>query len=137
MPMPKSISNEMLLGPQRNAMAELCIRLVESIRNDYFPGVKTCEAFELIMIVHRMFDMHAVGRAASASALARSTGIPRSTVQRRMSQLKQMGAVEPQGPRFLLSVSYMNKPNILEGFKRRVNMLEHTPEKLPGVGKLT
>jgi Winged helix-turn-helix DNA-binding len=135
--MPKSISNEMLLGPQRNAMAELCIRLVECIRNDYFPGVKTCEAFELIVIVHRMFDMHAVGRSASASALARSTGIPRSTVQRRMSQLKLMGVVEPRGPRFLLSVSYMNKPNIFQGYKRRVDMLEHTPEKLLGVGKLT
>jgi transposase InsO family protein len=63
--------------------------------------------------------------------------IPRSTVQRRMGELTKLGAIERNGTRFLLSVSYLNKPGILEGFKRRVDVVKGAPKKLDWTSGLT
>jgi hypothetical protein len=122
---------------ERTAMADLCIRLVQSVGRDYFPGARTCDAFEMLLILHAMFEIHTAGRLATASALARSTGISRPTVQRRMRELTKLGAIERNGTRFLLSVSYLNKPAILEGFKRRVDIVKGAPKKLDWTSKLT
>jgi predicted transcriptional regulator len=122
---------------ERTAMADLCIRLVQSIGRDYFPGARTCDAFEMLVILNAMFEMHTAGRFATASALARSTGISRSTVQRRIGKLTKLGAIERNGTRFLLSVSYLNKPGILEGFKRRVDVVKDAPKKLDWTSRLT
>jgi hypothetical protein len=122
---------------ERTAMADLCIRLVQSVGRDYFPGARTCDAFEMLLILHAMFEIHTAGRLATASVLARSTGISRPTVQRRMRELTKLGAIERNGTRFLLSVSYLNKPAILEGFKRRVDIVKGAPKKLDWTSKLT
>lgn len=115
---------------ERSAMADLCIRLVQSIGRDYFPGARTCDAFEMIVILHAMFELHTAGRFATANAIARYTGISRSTVQRRIGKLTKLGAIQRNGTRFFLSVSYLNKPGILEGFKRRIDMVKGAPKKL-------
>jgi hypothetical protein len=122
---------------ERAAMADLCIRLVQSIGRDYFPGAKTCDAFEMLVILNAMFEIHTAGRFATATALARSTGISRSKLQRRMGELAKLGAIERNGTRFLLSVSYLNKPGILEGFKRRVDIVRGAPKKLDWTSRLT
>jgi hypothetical protein len=122
---------------ERAAMADLCIRLVQSIGRDYFPGAKTCDAFEMLVILNALFEIHTARRFATASTLARFTGIPRSTVQRRMGELTKLGAIERNGTRFLLSVSYLNKPGILEGFKRRVDVVKGAPKKLDWTSGLT
>lgn len=122
---------------ERAAMADLCIRLVQSIGRDYFPGARTCDAFEMLVILHAMFEIHTAGRFATASALSRSTGISRSTVQRRLGELTKLGAIQRNGTRFLLSVSYLNKPGILEGFMRRVDMVKGAPKKLDWTSRLT
>jgi hypothetical protein len=122
---------------ERTAMADLCIRLVQSIGRDYFPGARTCDAFEMMVILNAMFEIHTTGRFATVSALARSTGISLSTVQRRVGELTKLGAIERNGTRFLLSVSYLNKPGILQGFKRRVEVVKGAPKKLDWTSRLT
>jgi predicted transcriptional regulator len=134
---PEVILERIARWHERTAMADLCIRLVQSVGRDYFPGASTCDAFEMLLILHAMFEIHTAGRFATASALARSTGISRSTIQRRMSQLTKLGAIERNGTRFLLSVSYLNKPAILEGFKRRVDIVKGAPKKLDWTSRLT
>jgi hypothetical protein len=115
---------------ERSAMADLCIRLVQSIGRDYFPGARTCDAFEMMVILHAMFEFHTAGRFATTSTIARYTGISRSTVQRRIGKLTKLGAIQRNGTRFLLSVSYLNKPGILEGFKERIDLVKGAPKKL-------
>jgi hypothetical protein len=128
--MPKSVMSEIRLWKQRHAMAATIIRLMEGFRDDYLPGMKTWDAFAPLLILRKMGEMHDAGRAASAGALSRSTGLPRTTVQRKLAQLKKMGAIEQHGSRFLMSPPYLNKPIILHGFRRRREMVGHLPMKL-------
>jgi len=122
--MSTEIPTAVLFGRERNALGELCISLVESIRNDYFPRARLWEAFELMLVTKKIFNMHAVRRATSASALARSTGLAPSTVQRRLTYLTKLGAVEKRGTQFVMCVPYANRPSAVEGFKRRMDLVE-------------
>jgi len=126
----RSALDAIILWKQRYAMGELIIRLMESFRDDYMPRVKTSEAFELLVIIERLFDLHEVSRLGTASAISRSTDIPRSTVHRRLDYLKKLGAVERRGSGFLLVPAFLNHPIMLEGFKRRVCMVVRAPKKL-------
>jgi len=125
-----TIIDALQLGRQRYALTEAIVRLTESYRDDYLPGNSTLDIFALVLICQKMLAMHAVGREASASALARSTRIPRTTVLRKLAQLKKIGAIEQHGPRYLMSTAYLNRPAALQGFKRRVAILRKTAKKL-------
>jgi hypothetical protein len=122
--MSTEIPTAVVLGRERNALGDLCISLIESIRDDYFPGAPLRETIELMLVMKKIFDMHAVGRATSASALARSTGLARSTVQRRLGYLIKLRAVEKRGTQFVTCVPYVNRSSAVEGFKRRVDIVE-------------
>ena len=122
--MDTEIPAAVVFGRECNALGELCISLVESIRDDYFPGTPLWEAFELMLLAKKIFDMRAVGLATSASALARSTGLAPSTVQRRLTYLTKLGAVEKRGTQFVMCVPYANRPSAVEGFRRRMDMVE-------------
>ena len=125
-----TIIDALQLGRQRYALTEALVRLTESYRDDYLPGSSTWDTFGLVFICQRMLAMHAVGRDASASALARSTRIPRTTVLRKLAQLKTVGPIDQNGPRYQMSSAYLNRPCALQGFKRRVAILRKTAEKL-------
>jgi biotin operon repressor len=125
-----TIIDALQLGRQRYALTEAIVRLTESYRDDYLPGTSTWDTFALILICQKMLAMHAVGREASASALARSIGMPRTTVLRKLAQLKKVGAIEQHGPRYLMATSYLNRPIALQGFKRRAAILRKTAKKL-------
>jgi DNA-binding IclR family transcriptional regulator len=84
----------------------------------------------LILILHRIADMNQLGRGANASALAWSTGMPRTTVRRKLTQLKKAGLIEQRGPRYLLSATFLNRSHILRGFKRRREMVWHLSKYL-------
>jgi hypothetical protein len=127
---PKSVISKLHSYKQRHALTESIIRLVESLRDSYLPGIRTWDAFALLLILHRIDDMHAVGRAASASALAWSTGMPRTTVKRKLARLKKMGAVEQRGSRFFISPAHLNAPDGLQGFARQREIVRHLSKKL-------
>jgi hypothetical protein len=111
-------------------MAETIIRLMEGFRDDYLPGMRTWDAFALLLIIRKMYEMHTAGRKATASALSRAVGMPRTTVLRKLSLLKKIGAVEKYGPHFMLSPKYFNNPRMLQGFKRRAIIVRNWPNKL-------
>jgi biotin operon repressor len=128
--MPKSTINAIFLGKQRHAMADLGIRLMDGFRHDYMPTVKLWDALGMMLILHRMYELHRIGREASASALSRAIGMPRTTVQRKLAQLKKIGVIEQRGQRYLMAPEHLNHPMILHGFKRRVALVTSAQKRM-------
>jgi len=128
--MPKSVVSALLSFEQRHTLVGNVIHLLETFRDDYFPDVATWETLALVLILHRIIDINQLGRAANASALAWSTGMPRTTVRRKLTQLRKIGIIEKRGPSYLVSAAFMNRPNILRGFKRRREMVWHLSKYL-------
>jgi len=126
----RSVLNAVILWKQRYAMGELIIRLMEGFRDDYMPRMRICEAFELLVVLEKLVDLHEVHRLGTASAISRSTDLPRTTVHRRLRHLNKLGAVERRGSGFLLVPAFLNSPLMLEGFKQRVHRVVRAPQKL-------
>jgi biotin operon repressor len=128
--MPKSTISAIFLGKQRHALADLSIRLMAGFRHDYMPGVKLWDAFGMMLIMHKMYELHTAGHEASASALSRGIGMPRTTVQRKLAQLKKIGVIQQRGQRYLMSAEHLNHPMILHGFRRRVALVTRAQKGL-------
>ena len=125
-----SAANAILLGPQRRVMAEHCFSLVESVRDDFFPGVPIWEAFMLFLIIDGLLGINEGGRAASASELMRATCIPKKTIDRKLAYLKRRGFIEQLGSRFVLSPERVNEPRMLRGFWGRLHKVRGWPKKV-------
>lgn len=128
--MPRSAAAQLILGKQRNALMEIVARYLESARDDYLPGESLSDFITCILVVHKMHDMHRLGREATATALSRALGTPRTTLLGKLARLKKRGIIEQNGSRFMLSPAYLNQPHILLGFKRRLRALRGGTEKL-------
>jgi hypothetical protein len=63
---PKRIIDAIRMGHERYVLADTVVRLTEEFREDYIPGATTWEAFELLLILHRMLEAHQRGRESSA-----------------------------------------------------------------------
>jgi len=116
-------------GNERCAMANLVLKLAESFRDDWFPGLGTWEA-QLATIMLSMYQIHLAGRSASASDLSRKTGMPRPTVRRKLASLKKMGLVNQYGVDFELSADGLNRPRLLRGFRQRLQMVKTSLQKM-------
>ena len=127
---PKSVANAVLLMPQRRAMTENCITIVESVRDDFFPGIPSWEAFMLIVILFKLFTINEAGRAADVSELARAAGISRTTMHRKLAYLKRKGFIERLGSRFVLSPEQVNQPHMLRGFWGRLHKVRGWQKKV-------
>jgi len=121
---PQSIIDEIELGRERYAMAETVVKLMEGMRKDYLPNVKMWDAFTILLIARRMLQVHMRGQKASAAGISRAIGVSRTTVQRKLAQLKKMGAVEQQGARYSIVPAFMNSPHMVGGFRRRRDILK-------------
>jgi DNA-binding HxlR family transcriptional regulator len=127
---PKSVANAVLLMPQRRAMTENCICFIESARDDFFPGIPIWEAFMLIVVLFHLFKINEAGRAATATELARATGIPQTTMHRKLAYLKKKGFIERLGSRFVLLPEQVNQPHMLRGFWSRLHKVRDWPKKV-------
>jgi DNA-binding transcriptional ArsR family regulator len=128
--MPKSSIHAFHLGKQRHALVRLVIRLCETARDDGFPDMATWDFFMAMLILERMYEQNQRGREASASELSRSTGIPRTTMRRKLRDLARRGAIERRGHRFVITSSFFNSPFMLRGFRRRSLMVKQISAKL-------
>ena len=118
--MPKSIFNEIELAHDRYTMADTVVGLCEGFRHDYFPEASILDAFVLLLVLRRMVDRHRHGRLANATCISQATGIPRTTVQRRLAQLERLGAITQQrSSQFMVVPEFMNTPDKLIGFVKR------------------
>jgi hypothetical protein len=131
---PKKIIDAIKFGRERYVLADTVVRLVEEFREDYLPNAKTWEAFELLLILRRMIEVHQRGRESSALGLSRTIGMPRTTVHRRLERLKTMGAIKQDGARFTVLPEFMNASHMVEGFKRRREMWHRAAKKLSATG---
>jgi hypothetical protein len=127
---PKGIINAIKMGHDRYIMADTVVRLTEEFRDDNFPGMKTWEAFVNLLILYRMLDAHQRGRKSSAVGISRTIGMPRTTVQRRLENLKKMGAIEQDGARFTVLPEFMNASRTVEGFKHRRELWHRADKKM-------
>ena len=137
--MTKNILDAIHLGPSRFTMADAVVRLIESVRQDLDPELKTWQTFVNLLIMHRMWAAHRNGQLASASGIARSIGMPRSTVLRRLQRLEKKRAVERRGTRYAIVPEYFNSPHCVtdsgtKGFKRRVARWHEADKKMAIVG---
>jgi DNA-binding transcriptional ArsR family regulator len=119
-----------VFGPQRVMLVEMFFRSLELTREAYLPNVKLAEAFELIVIGGKVYDMQARGRAATCSNLARAIQMPRAALHRKLLQLEKAGIVEKCGGRYVMSIECMNGPVPVRNFKRRVANIMQTAKKL-------
>jgi hypothetical protein len=128
--MPRSAAAQLMLGKQRHALMEIVARYLESARDDYLPGESLSDFVTCILIVHKMHDMHKLGREATASALSRALSTPRTTLLSKLAHLKKIGVIKQNGSRFVLSPTYLNQPQILLGFKGRLRAMRDSTKKL-------
>jgi hypothetical protein len=127
---PKSIIDAIKMGHERYVLADTVVRLTEEFRADYAPSAKTWEAFALLLILRRMLDVHQRGRESSAVVIARAIGMPRTTVYRKLAQLKKMGAVAQNGSHFSVLPEFMNASHMIEGFKHRRQVWHRAYKKM-------
>jgi hypothetical protein len=135
----KSIVNAITLAPSRFTMIETVIWMIESIRHDFAPDLKTWECFEHLLIIRRMWAVHRHGGLSSAAGIAQLIGMPRSTVQRRLRYLEKIGAVDRRGTRYAIVPDFINSPHGVEGlgvkgFRRRVKRWGEADKKMVIVG---
>jgi DNA-binding transcriptional ArsR family regulator len=132
---PKSLLEQLTFGKRaRRVVGDLIIELVETCRDDFKPDMPLCEFFMHVLIVGKMLTLHERGREASASDLSRLTGIPRTTVQRKLRVLSKEGAIERRGQRWIIVPSFFNTPLVIKGFKRRQVIVSLAREKIATTG---
>jgi len=132
--MPKSLINSIEMGQVRYLMADTVVSVCESITSDYLPDFKVWDAFPLLVIVRKMIENSVKRRSSNSTSLARALGMPRSTVQRRLTQLKRIGAVEQRGARYTVVAAFMNHPKMIQGFKRRRDLIGDAHQKMTKSG---
>ena len=111
-------------------MSDLVIKVVEGFCADYMPDEHPWEAFALVLILDRLFEIHARGRMATASELSRACRMPRQTLRRKLETLETHGFIERRGSRYVLSAQRLNDPVMIQGFRRRVMVVKRAPGKL-------
>jgi hypothetical protein len=128
---PKMIVAKLLLGKERRAIGQMIIRLVESTRDDFFPGMPIQDFIVALLLLDGVYEQNERGREASASGLARTTGIPRATVQRRLIELdKKWHAIEQRRHRYVLNLTFFNAPLTMRGMPSRWLKIKRTSEML-------
>ena len=130
---PKKCAESLILGKQRMFLIDTFARLAESARDDHFPDLSLFDFVTYAIILHRIYEQNERGRDANASALERSTGVPRATLRRKLQELTKNWAIEPRGRRFVIAPEFFNTPVSIQGFKRRVKMVKRAAAKLPEI----
>jgi DNA-binding IclR family transcriptional regulator len=118
-------------------MATLGIKLIEGFRDDYMPREKLWDAFALLLILNKMYELHQHGREASAAAIGRSIGMPRQTVRTKLAHLKKLGFIEQIGHHYLMNPDHLNHPLMLAGFRHRLLTLRQAPDKMLETSEIT
>jgi IclR helix-turn-helix domain len=117
--MRNSVIDQIKKARQRYVMADTVVRSCEGFRADYLPTLSTWEAFGLLLILRTMIDQHMQDREIRLATLAQALDIPRSTLQRKLSHLKRIGAVEQSGGHYFVVPLFMNGPRMMVGYERR------------------
>ena len=104
------------------------------------PEATLLETFLYILILRHMWTVHGHAKLSSASRIARSIDMPRSTVLRRLHFMEtKLGAIERRGTRWALRPEFLNAPNGVEhlgtkGFKSRVARWHEAGKKMTILG---
>jgi biotin operon repressor len=132
--MPKSLINSIEMGQVRYLMADTVVRVCEGFTSDYLPDFKVWDAFPFLVILRKMIENAVNRRSSNATSLARALGMSRTTVQRRLTQLKRIGAVEQHGARYVVIPSFMNHPKMIAGYKSRRDQIGSAHRKMTETG---
>jgi hypothetical protein len=127
---PRSLVEQLTFGKRRLVVGDLITELVETSRDDFKPGMPLCEFFMHVLIFGKMLRLRERGREASVSDLSRLTGVPRTTVLRKLGELLKEGAIERCGHRCIICPSFFNTPLVMKGFRRRQVMVSLAREKM-------
>jgi hypothetical protein len=93
---PKQIIDAIKFGRERYVLADTVVRLTKEFRTDYVPGAKTWEAFQLLLILHRMIEVDQRGRESSALVGSRRLSCHRHATH---NDATQAGTAQANGRR--------------------------------------
>lgn len=128
--MPKSIISQIAFGPERWLLADCVIKYVEAMRENYAPTSTAVEAFVVLLVLHRVYEINQRGREATASELARSVGLPRTTLLSTLHKMVGAGTLELRYSRYVISAASLNRPDVVRRFKSRVRQVKNLLERL-------
>ena len=128
--MRSKVLDEILLSEQRYAVADLLVQVTERARDDMMPFTTTWEFFQQIMIMRTMYELHERDKEIHAGDLARATTIPLATIQTRLHELLDWGAIEQRGNGYVLAPNFFNSEFMLRGFRLRRLIIKVAPEKM-------
>jgi DNA-binding transcriptional regulator YhcF (GntR family) len=113
---------------QRNELWVVLFKCLEGLRDDFLPGEPFYQAFTKIIIMHHMFQPYFHNeRGSTVTELARKTGVPRQTVDRKVGEMVKQGIVEPRGRKFVPVLAYFDaNQDSLRKFQRRREVLLRT-----------
>ena len=107
----KLMAAKLLYGHQRADVCRMLVNITRTLRDCYAPDLALGEVADLMWVLCNVFIGHANNRPPSASKLARSLEMPRTTVLRKLARLTELGLVVRVGRTYCLTEK-VNPPNL-------------------------
>src|ERR1700752_3348365 len=117
------------LAAEREIVARLFTGLMRNIQRAYLPDMTLVGAAELAMVAITVFLTEQNGRIASVSAIARTTGLSRPTIRRRLAVLRRRGYVARRGRGYVMGEAF-NLPTIRRVLRRYMRLITDAHRKL-------
>lgn len=132
---------DILMRRERAIMSRMLMQIQKLMHDTYFG---THERFgltrDLQLVIKFVVLGQLEGRPFGLSKLANEIGVPRATLERRLTSLERRGLIVRRGRGFFVPVSKLNDPPLLQNLQRCVLMVHKASkelEKLPKVGTKT
>src|SRR5262245_20407761 len=119
-----------LYAPDRRIVIRLMAELQRDTSRHYLSGAGAEESHELTSVMGSVYLADLAGRPATATALSRTTGIPRVTVLRRLKRLSKTGVVECVERRYRVVRAVVNSPESVCLLKRSVARIKEAARLL-------
>lgn len=109
---------------------EMALRTLELVHESFLPRIKRLEAYDLMIIAGKVFELQMKRLPATVSVLARAMQSPRAMIHRRLARLKELGIVEQVGRRYAVTDEVLDRPSEVESYKRRMALIQETANRL-------
>src|SRR6266550_4751299 len=124
------VPNDKAMIRQMLIVLQMLDEQAADVRAALYPGVRHATFHELRLVMHAVYETSLRGRALTASAISRRTGLSRATVGRRLTLLLHMGHIEQAGRTYKPAPDRWNDPALHAFMERTVNRILATAAKL-------
>ena len=124
-------SKRIARAKQRLVMCRLLVDIMRTLRAHYIPGNEpfgTRIETQFVGLCVAIGDIE--GKPFSVAKIATYMGMPRSTVTRRLEQLKSWGIIERQGRRYFIRPEKVNGIMGMQAYKQNRHLITKAVDKL-------